>query len=341
MNSTTIATLKSYPLIKKVCVFADAHTLIPQNSSIVIGFSGGPDSVFLLHFLKAVQQERALTLYAAHLNHEWRGADADADAAFCAAMVAELEIPFFQARMSELPVQPAYEGSREAQGRHARRLFLTTVQRETGAQHIALAHHADDQQETFFIRLVRGASLSGLVGMVPHAEQYIRPLLSIHKQEILDFLHEHNIAYRTDLSNYEPDYLRNRVRATIIPALKAADERFEHSFLQTLTRLQETEDFLCVITEQTFAEIAIRQDTYFVLDLTPFKKLHSVLQERILIYWLCREKVPFPPAHGFLREMIRFIESPHGGTHHIHHAWSLKKQGNKLQIVLAANNSIQ
>lgn len=327
----------SHKTIQQVCAFADAHTLIPHNSSIVIGFSGGPDSVFLLHFFKLIQQDRNLTLYAAHLNHEWRGDEAEEDALFCKRMASELAIPYIQARLSDLPDTPQHEGSREAQGRAARRQFLTTVQQKTNSPLIALAHHADDQQETFFIRLMRGASLAGLVGMAPKAEQYIRPLLNIHKKEILAYLEEHKIPYREDRSNYEPDYLRNRIRATVIPALKAADERFDHSFMHTLSRLQETEDFLRTLTEQTFAEIATPETHGHTLDGARLKSMHPVLQERIIVYWLCKEKVPFPPAYGFLREIIRFIESPYGGSHKVHTTWGLTKKNNVITLLKQSN----
>jgi tRNA(Ile)-lysidine synthase len=320
-------------LVKTVCAFTDAHQLIPQNSTIVIGFSGGPDSVFLLHLLKALQPARNLTLYAAHLNHEWRGQEAEDDAAFCKKMAEDLGIPYIQARMTDLPDKPTCDGSRESQGRAARRQFLTMVQQKTKATLVALAHHADDQQETFFIRLMRGASLAGLVGMAPRAEQYIRPLLCVHKHEILEFLEENKIPYRIDSSNGEADYLRNRIRMNVIPALKAADERFDHSFLHTLTRLQETEDYLRYHTTTVFQHLAVNQNNKFSIDKEKFLSLHPAIQERILVYWLCAERMPFPPSHSFLHEMIKFINSPHGGTHQIHHAWGLTKKGSSLTLV--------
>ena len=166
--------------------------------------------------------------------------------------------------------------------------------------------------------------------MAPKADQYIRPLLSIHKNQILDFLHEQKIPYRIDSSNDQPDYLRNRIRATVIPALRAADARFEQSFEQTLARLQETENFLEQVTEKTF--VSLTEDNCSTLNLAQFKALHPVLQERILVHWLCVNKVPFPPTYGFLQEMLRFINSPRGGTHTIHHEWCLTKQHNKLTI---------
>jgi tRNA(Ile)-lysidine synthase len=323
----------THKLVNTVCAFADAHQLIPQNSSIVVGFSGGPDSVFLLHLLKALAPARNLTLYAAHLNHEWRGKEAEEDAAFCKKMAEELGIPYIQARMTDLPDKPIYDGSREAQGRVARRQFLTMVQQKAKATHIALAHHADDQQETFFIRLIRGTSLAGLVGMAPRAEQYIRPLLCAHKHEILEFLAYNNIPYRIDSSNGESDYLLNRIRMNVIPALKTADDRFDHSFQHTLERLQETEDYLRNHTAAIFQQLAVNQNNKFIIDKEKFLSLHQAIQERILVYWLCAERMPFPPSHGFLHEMIKFIDSPHGGTHQIHHAWGLTKKGNSLTLV--------
>lgn len=327
-----VSNFTDHKLVKSVCAFADAHNLIPHNSAIVVGISGGPDSVFLLYVLKALKQERNLTLYAAHLNHEWRGQEAEDDAAFCKKLAESLEIPYVLARMTELEDKPTYEGSKEAQGRLARRQFLTTVQQKTNASLIALAHHADDQQETFFIRLIRGASLAGLVGMAPRAEQYIRPLLHTHKREIIEFLHEQGIAYCTDSSNSEPDFLRNRIRMNVIPACKDADERFDHSFEHTLDRLQETEDYLRQLTYAIFKELAINKDNQFIIDKEKFLSLHPAIQERILVYWLCAERVPFPPAYGFLREMVKFIASPQGGTHQIHHAWGLNKKGKELSL---------
>jgi tRNA(Ile)-lysidine synthase len=322
----------NHNIVQQAYAFANAYGLIPPGSSIVVGFSGGPDSVFLLHLLQALRNTHNLTLYAAHLNHEWRGPVAEEDALFCKNMAESLGISYVQARLSTLSNPPQYEGSREAQGRAARRQFLTEVQQKTHSSLIALAHHADDQQETFFIRLIRGASLSGLVGMAPKAEQYIRPLLGIYKQQILAALQELNIPYQQDLSNYEPDYLRNRIRTTVLPALKTADQRFDHSFAHTLSRLQETEDYLRKITETTFAQLAHIENSHYIIDKKKFLSLHATIQERILVYWLCAEKVPFPPAYGFLREMIRFIESPYGGNHTIHHAWQLTKKGNLLTI---------
>lgn len=329
-----VLNITDHKLVKKVCAFADAHNLIPQNSAIVVGLSGGPDSVFLLYLLKALQAERNLTLYAAHLNHEWRGQEADDDATFCKELAATLEVPYVQARMTELADKPTYEGSKEAQGRLARRQFLTQVQQKTNATLIALAHHADDQQETFFIRLIRGASLAGLVGIAPRAEQYIRPLLQTHKREILEFLDEQGIAYRTDSSNSEPDFLRNRIRMNVIPACKEADERFDHSFQHTLERLQETEDYLRHLTYAIFRELAVNKNNQFIIDKEKFLSLHPAIQERILVYWLCAERVPFPPAYGFLREMVKFIASPQGSTHQIHHAWGLSKKGNDITILM-------
>src|SRR3990172_2797015 len=125
-----------------------------------------------------------------------------------------------------------------------RRFFFESLVKEYNATSIALGHHADDQMETFFMRLIRGAQISGLIGMKPKNKLYIRPLLSISKAEIVNYLDENNISYMIDSTNQSDAFLRNRIRNAAIPTLKQADPRFENQFQRTLGNLQETESFL-------------------------------------------------------------------------------------------------
>jgi tRNA(Ile)-lysidine synthase len=320
-------------IFNKVCAFVDSHALLPVGSTVVVGLSGGPDSVFLLYFLISLQKKRALTLIAAHLNHEWRP-ESDEDASFCRALCMNLGIPLYETKLSKLSPMPPYEGSREAQGRAARRLFLTQVQQTVRADSIALAHHTDDQQETFFIRLMRGSSLTGLTGMAPRAGLFIRPLLCINKQAVKAyFAEEHDIFYCSDSSNESAAFLRNRIRKSVLPALKEADGRFDDSFAHTLARLQDTEHFLHLLTQQLFESCAQQQEGGYTVSLPAVQKAHPVLQERLLIYWLCKEGVPFPATYGFLQELLRFIMSPRGGKHILHPTWCISKQGKQLKII--------
>ncbi len=241
-------------LFNKIYTYIQEKNLIPDTSTLILGLSGGPDSVFLLHVLAALRQEKNFTIIAAHLNHEWR-AESLYDEQVSQELCQQLGITFISKKMSELHLNIKFNGSKEEIGRKARRTFFESMAKEYHAHAIALAHHADDQQETFFIRLMRGASLAGLAGMKAKDGLYIRPLLNIKKVEILEYLHEHNIAYAIDTSNESADYLRNRIRRSVIPALRAADERFDMNFETTHEQLQQAEDFLQELAKEAFKQI--------------------------------------------------------------------------------------
>ncbi len=319
-------------ILNQVHTFIEQHSLIPTQSVIVLGLSGGPDSVFLFHVLAELHQHHTIKLIAAHLDHEWRAQSAQ-DVEFCRDMAHKLNIHFVTAKISELINAAAkFNGSKEEFGRNMRRIFLEKIRKEHNADLIALAHHAQDQQETFFIRLIRGSSLTGLTAMKPKYGVYIRPLLEINKVDILTYLDNHPIPYLVDPTNIEPEFLRNRIRTTVLPALQACDSRFDKNFLNTLHRLQETETFLEQLTAETFDTIATYEQEKHFINLKELLNVHHVVLYRILIHWLLLEKVPFTPTQGFLDEIIRFFKQPGSKEHKIHEAWILVKKKESVHI---------
>lgn len=315
--------------------YVQKHKLIAADQIIIVALSGGPDSIFLLHYLVHLQKTYNLTLIAAHLDHEWRASSVD-DAEFCKQLCASLNIQLVVEKLSALPGLPTDVPKTEEMGRIARRIFFEQLATEYGAQSVALAHHHDDQQETFFIRLMRGASLTGLCSMRPHSGIYIRPLLAIDKKDIIAFLDAHNYAYVIDPTNASDLYLRNRLRNNLMPLLQEIDPRWQKNFAKTLEQLQETEQFLERLTITTFNDLATAQtDGTFRLNLTRLRALDKVMQYRVLVYWLVREKLPFPVSQGFLDELLRFIMHPHGGTHAITAQWQIKKATGSISICKA------
>jgi len=315
-------------IIKSIEYYFIKHSLIKHYNTIVIGLSGGPDSVFLLHVLKSLQEKYNLTLIAAHLNHEWRP-EADTEEGLCRILAQKLHIPFVSAKLSSLlSITKKYRGSKEEYARNMRRHFLEQVLREHNAHSIALGHHAQDQQETFFIRLIRGTSLAGLTCMQPRHGLYIRPLLETNKADILQWLKEHNIAYAIDLSNESDNYLRNRIRKSVIPALIECDERWNNNFLTTINRLKEDDALLNDIATSTLSTLIIKKDNEEVFDIKKFSVVHSSLYHRIIMLWLIRNNLQFSVTQAFLDEIIRFLLHERGGKHAIHEEWVLvKKQG--------------
>jgi tRNA(Ile)-lysidine synthase len=317
-------------IINQINQFIKRHQLLPPGSKIILGLSGGPDSVFLLHLLALLHKEKLINLHVAHLDHQWR-TDSHQDLLFCENIAKELGIPFTSSTITAL-TPTKWTGSQEEQGRIMRRQFLQKVCENEDANFIALAHHLQDQEETFFIRLIRGTSLAGLTAMKPKQGLYIRPLLETNKKDILTYLHDNKIAYLNDSSNESSQFLRNRIRHTVLPALQTCDDRFDNNFLITLNRLQDTESFLHQLVLKTFAEITDQSNGQTAIIITKFLAQHSVMRYRILIHWLTQEKVPFHPTQKFLDEIGRFLLHGQQPTHQLHEMWHVEKKKNKAVI---------
>ncbi len=304
-------------------------SLFSTHKKLIIGLSGGPDSVYLLHQLVRVREQLGLTLTAVHLNHEWRS-DAHKDVELSNQLCEPLKVPLIVKKVSELNYTPPKTGSREDEGRNLRRHVFETTLRELSADSIVLAHHADDQQETFFIRMIRGTTLTGLCAMKEIDGLYIRPLLHIPKSEILEYLNSNGISYITDSSNSSDEYLRNRIRNSLIPTLQKCDPRAERNLSNLIDSLQNTEEFLRTITETTYLSVTAHNG----LDTQQFCPLHPVLQKRVLTHWLITNAPAFTLTEKFLDEIIRFLISPRGGSHQLGTNWKITKKQHKAEIIL-------
>lgn len=321
-------------IMKTVNHWVKQHTLILPDQTIVIGLSGGPDSVFLLHYLAGLQQTLRLTLIAAHLDHEWRESSAQ-DAQFCTKLAELMQITLVSKRISELAYHVKPSGSKEQDARNARRYFFEQVANDYKANTIALAQHKNDQEETFFIRLLRGSSLTGLTGMWPKRGPYIRPLLSCTKADILAWLSAHHIAYVIDPTNASPDYLRNRIRHELLPIIRNIDNRFDINVTKTLAHLQETELFLQKLTLSTFTTLAHFNEELqaYQINLKALLVHDRVMQYRLIMHWFMLEKAPFPASQGFLDEVLRFLHQPTSKEHTIHEHWRLIKHKQNCHII--------
>lgn len=320
-------------VFNKITVWSEKHSLIKAKQTIIVGLSGGPDSVFLLHYLLSRKQELKLNLIAAHVNHEWRTCAAD-DENFCKTLCTQLDVAYISCKLNELKYIPTSTGSKEQDARNARRFFFEQIAQQNQTDVIALAHHKNDQEETFFIRLLRGATVTGLSCMWPQYGMYIRPLLNVTKSEILTWLIQHNINYVTDPTNASPDYLRNRIRNELMPLLTSIDQRANINISKSIEHIQQTERFLQKLTTQTFTALAT-YDTHkqhYIVDIPKLFAQDPFLQYRLLMHWLILEKMTLPTSSSFLDEVLRFLQQPGSKEHTIHHAWSIVKNKNKCYV---------
>ncbi len=308
--------------------------IIKPHSTLIIGLSGGPDSVYLLHQLVALRTEKNLTLIAAHLDHEWRKESGN-DAQFCKELCENLQVTCIIKKASDLDFLPKNTGSQEDTGRQLRRYFFEKIREEFNADAITLAHHQDDQLETFFIRIMRGASLEGLCGIKETSNFYIRPLLDTSKKEIIEYVDAHNLCYVTDASNASDNYLRNRIRNKALPALQECDARFTSKCLKIIEHLQEINTFVDEHTKAIYTALTFTktEDGIQRLDWKKLVALNLYLQKRILQTWLIKHNVQFSPSNSFLEEMLRFISSKKGGSHQLGTSWKIVKKQSHIWIV--------
>lgn len=202
---------------EKVLGYCEKEKIIEQGDRIVVGVSGGMDSVCLLELLYKLKERYSLSLYVIHVHHGIRGAEADSDAALVEQMVRERELPFRLVR-ENVPAIAEKEGlAEEEAGRKVRYKAFEAYREEVGANKIAVAHHEDDRAETVLFHLFRGTGPRGLCGMLPVRGNIIRPLLAVSRQEIEAYVRENGIAYAVDGTNLLPEYTRNRIRLTLLP----------------------------------------------------------------------------------------------------------------------------
>lgn len=305
--------------------------LIPKNTTILIGFSGGPDSVYLLLELKKIQASHNLQLIALHLDHEWR-TDSKQEATWCNSFCKKYNVPIITKKASELKSNHTYKGSKEEFARRLRQQFFKKVAQDYPKSLIALGHHQDDQLETFFIRLARGSSLSGITGIKSQQGNYIRPLLTTTKQEIINTLKQNNISYLQDPTNQELSFLRNRIRHLLIPQLTKIDTRLPKNIVATMQHLLEVDSFLQEITDKTIQELSITSQSNF-LNISSFLKINTVLQQRIILQLLIAINAEFTPSKSLFAEIIRFLQHSSKKEHIMHKSYKVVKNNNLFSII--------
>jgi tRNA(Ile)-lysidine synthase len=209
-------------LTQRVLQTIGRYALLRDGTRVLVGLSGGADSVALLLLLRELERDGALTVAgAAHLNHQLRGAEADGDEAFCAALAARVGVPFVAERVDVAARARAQKRSIEDTARTARYEFFERAADELSAVAIAVAHTREDQAETFLLRLLRGSGTRGLAAIQPRAGRVVRPLLDVARQDLRAYLASCGQPFREDASNADVAIPRNRVRHELIPYLES------------------------------------------------------------------------------------------------------------------------
>ncbi|MEI6128297.1 MAG: tRNA lysidine(34) synthetase TilS [Pseudomonadota bacterium] len=271
-------------VVEQVIKTIKKYKMISPGDHIVVGVSGGADSVSLLYILHALQDRLNLRLTVAHLDHMLRGEEAKREAAFVKGLAATLGVTCALEARDVQAFKKERGLSLQEAAREVRYEFLQDVLKQHSADKIALGHHADDQAETVLMRLLRGASLKGLSGIPPVREGIIiRPLIQSTRKELEGYLKVKNVPFVPDMSAAEPHYLRNKIRHELIPLLK---KEYTPQIVPALTRMADTarqdEEVLDIELTRIAEACMVKSNDEIRCSIDAIKKYNAALYGRLV-----------------------------------------------------------
>jgi tRNA(Ile)-lysidine synthase len=287
-------------LESKVIDFIQRCSLISPEEIVVVGVSGGADSVCLLHVLAKWRKGLGIKLHIAHLNHQLRGVESEADAEYVSNLAGSLGIPITIDRQDVAAYRTERNCSIEEAARELRYAFLARVAREVGANRIAIGHTRDDQVETILMHILRGTGITGLCGLAPRSPMaydrqgiswpakqsnllVIRPLLDITREETTSYCQEHQLAPRIDSSNLSPSFLRNRLRLQLLPLLRQYNPSVDQALLRLANIAKEDSALIEQQASGVWDEVARQENNAIYLDKKQIASLPIALQRHLLI----------------------------------------------------------
>lgn len=321
-------------LFERVANRNKKESLIENGDRIVVGFSGGPDSVFLVEMLLKLREKIDFDIVLVHINHLLRGEEAQRDEDFSINYGKSKGLKVFARKIDITSLGKEKGLSLEEAGREARYSFYKEVLEKSNSNKIALAHNKDDQIETFMFRLIRGTGLSGLEGIATKRDRYIRPISEIYKSEIVNYLDENNISYCIDSTNLENEFTRNSIRIDLIPFI---EKRYNPKFKDKIFSLIEEIRDINIFIEKEIEQFSYNE----TINIESILKFPKSIRGKILSKYLYKYGLEVN------RKKISLIESilEKGGSQEISldSQYILKKEYNilKIQKINLIKNNIE
>lgn len=276
-------------MLNKILNTINKYNLIQKGDKIVIGVSGGPDSMCLLDSLYCLKDKLGIEIFVAHINHMIRE-EADEETEYVKEYCKNKNIKCYVKKADVEKLAKEQKLGTEEMGRKIRYEFFNEVAQKENANKIATAHNLNDNVETVLMNILRGSGISGLKGIeISRKEtniEYIRPIRECERQEIEKYCEEQNLEPRIDKTNFESIYNRNKIRNEIIPYLK---KEFNPNVLEGINRLsdiaREEEEYFDKVITKKYEELKIGEnEKEVILDLKEFNKLEKVIKSRIILY---------------------------------------------------------
>ena len=284
-------------LIHKVYNTIKKYHLIETGDILVLGVSGGPDSITMLDILLKIKQAKQISFdfVVAHVNHMIRE-EAKEDEEYVKNYCIKNDIQFYTKSIDVQKIANTNKISTEEAGRNARYEFFDEVLQKTKGNKIAIAHNKNDKVETIIMNELRGCGIQGLKGIEPIREKYIRPLIECERKEIEEYCKENNIEPRIDKTNFENIYTRNKIRNIVIPYI---EQEFNPNIIETMDRLSnlvaEQEAYIQKQVEMIYRKIVLEErmesnqaEQYIILDLKRFNEQEKVIKSNIILYTITR-----------------------------------------------------
>ncbi len=284
-------------LMHKVLNTIKKYHLIKTGDILVLGVSGGPDSITMLDILLKIKQEKQIVFdfVVAHVNHMIRD-EATLDEEYVKNYCIKNKIQFYTKSIDVQKIANTNKISTEESGRNARYQFFDEVLQKISGNKIAIAHNKNDKVETMIMNELRGCGIQGLKGIEPIRDKYIRPLIECERKEIEEYCKENNIEPRIDRTNFENIYTRNKIRNIVIPYI---EQEFNPNIIETMDRLSnlviEQEAYIQKQVKKVYKNIVLEEkidssqmEQYIILDIKGFNEQEKVIKSNVILYTITK-----------------------------------------------------
>lgn len=270
-------------MLNKVKKYIESNRMLSKKEKVVLGVSGGADSVCLFFVLLELREVYQLELHVVHVNHLIRGEEADADQEYVEKICKENNVPFHLVKEDVKRYAKEQHLSEEEAGRDIRYQAFEQVREKYNCDVIAVAHNSNDCAETMLFQLVRGSGLTGLTGIKTKRDLIIRPLLSVTRAEIEQYLGERGIPYQTDATNLQTEYTRNKIRLHVLPYLeKNINSQAISHIVKSTQMLKEVEEFIEKQTNICYNSLVQCNDGRYYFDREEFLKEDIVIRKTVV-----------------------------------------------------------
>ena len=272
-------------MVEKVFKYIINNRMVRQGDTVLVGVSGGADSVCLLYVLSCLRERLGIKLHAVHIHHGIRGEEADRDAAYVEGYCADLNVMYDEIRLDIPSMAKEKHLTEEEAGRIARYECFEAYVESGKAQKIAVAHNKNDNAETIIFNLLRGSGIRGLSGIQPVRGNIIRPLLTVERKDIEEFISAAGLKFCIDSTNLSEDYTRNKIRKNILAyAISEINDGAVENIVLAGSRLSEAEEYISCEAERVFNNIAEIKKGEIILDNRAVKELSFIIRKYLIMH---------------------------------------------------------